>query len=82
MKPPIPLPPPGGYGRRRICERCGLRRPDTTEPCPHCAELDDAEVADLRREVAEHHEGHARLGRAFLVAAAVIAVVLLMLLME
>lgn len=82
MKPPIPLPPPGGFGRKRLCERCGLRRPDTGDQCPHCAGLDDAEVQALRRQAAEQHEGHARLGRTFLIVAAVLAVIVLMLMME
>ncbi len=82
MKPPIPLPPAGGFGRKRQCQRCGLRRPDNDDECPHCAGLDDAEVADLRRHTTEEHEGHSRLGRTFLIVAAVLAVIVLMLLLE
>lgn len=81
MKPPLPLPPKGG-GASRFCERCGLRRPDNEDDCPHCAELDDAAVEAMKRRVVEQHEGHARLGRHFLIAAVAIAVILVLLLME
>lgn len=81
MKAPLPLPPPGS-GKTRLCERCGLRRPDDETKCPHCGELDDSELDALKRRVAEQHEGHSRLGRNFLIAAAVIAAIVLMLLLE
>lgn len=81
MKPPLPLPPKGG-AKTRFCERCGLRRPDGDDECPHCAELDDTGVESLKRRRADQQAGHARLGRQFAIAAVAIAVILMLLMLE
>ena len=60
----------------RDCERCGLKYPEGDEACPHCADLEEGELAALISQVAEQHEAHGHLGRLFFVFA-IISVLLL-----
>jgi hypothetical protein len=72
---PIFVPPP--MRRTRRCKRCRLHYPRSLEHCPHCSDVPDNQLEDLRQRVGEAHAGNARLGRWLLIAAIVLLVVLL-----
>lgn len=63
------------------CRRCALRYPAEAERCPHCTDLDEAELAELKIHIERRHRANAGLGRVFfyisgiLVAAIVVMVV-------
>ncbi len=63
--------------RSRSCERCGLRFSVSDEQCPHCTQLSDREVENLKERMAEQQVAHKQLGRILLVVAAAMALVLL-----
>lgn len=58
--------------RSTKCARCGLRHPRKAPECPHCADLDDAALERHLAEQAERAEGGGRLGWLFLLMAAVL----------
>ena len=78
----FPLLPSLRTGGSARCQRCGLRHPASAESCPHCGELDDAEVEQLRRRVEREQKGQAELGRVFLILTAVIVGLLLLLVLR
>jgi hypothetical protein len=79
VQAPILLPPKPK--RTKPCPRCGQRYPAADPVCPHCDGLSDIAVARLRKQVEEEHLAHAALGRLFLLLAAVLAVVMLLVLL-
>lgn len=56
----------------RQCRRCGLRHRVKVERCPHCADLDEAGLAELKMHIEQRHRANAGLGKAFFYIAAVI----------
>lgn len=74
MRMPIFVPP--RPPRTRRCERCRLHHPRSLERCPHCSDLPDNQLEELRRRVGGAHAGNARLGRWLLIAAAILLLVL------
>lgn len=64
--------------RSRQCPRCGLRYPRKHERCPHCAELDDAALERYLAEQAGSREGGGRLGWLFLLIAAALVVLVVL----
>jgi hypothetical protein len=78
----FPLFPSLRTGGSQRCERCGLRFPTSKEQCNHCSELSDTEVESLRRRVEREHAGHAELGRVFLILAAVVMALVMLLVLR
>lgn len=64
-------------GPSKKCERCGLSHfSHHHDKCPHCVELNDAEVQELIDRQEAEAEGGASLGRMMLVGAVFIIVLL------
>ena len=78
----FPLFPSLRTGGTTRCQRCELRYPNSADGCPHCHDLDDAGVEELRRRVERQHAGHAELGRVFLILAAVVTGLLMLLVLR
>lgn len=74
----VPVLLPVLIRRSRRCERCGLRFPRKKIQCPHCADLGDREVLDLKERMQEEQQGHANLGKLFYFIAAIVAAVLVL----
>lgn len=72
----VPVLLPVSIRRSRRCERCGLRFPRKEAQCPHCADLSDPEVLDLKEGMQEEQQGHANLGKLFYFIAALVAAAL------
>jgi hypothetical protein len=64
----------------RKCRRCGLRHRPKAERCPHCADLDEAGLAELKTHIRRQHRANAGLGRLFLYAAGLILAALVVML--
>ena len=75
MSPPISLPP--RVRPSKVCDRCGLWYPKKKNQCPHCEGMNDAEVAVLKEQYEDLHQGNSNLGRQFLLIAAVVALLFL-----
>lgn len=58
--------------RSTKCPRCGMRHPRDASECPHCADLDDAALERYLAEQAERRQGGGRMGWLFLLIAAVL----------
>ncbi|WP_111642292.1 hypothetical protein [Marinimicrobium alkaliphilum] len=71
------LPPPILPRKLNKCERCGQQYSKKETLCPHCGHLTDQQVALLKQDLKERHEGNANLGKLFLALAAIIALGLL-----
>ena len=69
---------PGPFRLRQKCPRCGLLYPKSETACPHCSNLSDAEVEQLKSRVSAEGDSAATLGYVFLAIAALIAAALLL----
>lgn len=63
--------------KSQSCDRCGQWYPKNETQCPHCEDLDDAQVQQLRKRRAGEHRGNANLGNLFLWLAILGALVML-----
>ena len=75
MSPPTLLPP--RVRPSKVCDRCGFWYPKKKNQCTHCKGMNDAEVAILKEQQESLHQGNSDLGRQFLLAAAVVALLIL-----
>jgi hypothetical protein len=75
---PFPLLLPVRLRRSQQCERCELRYPKAEKRCPHCADLNEKQLAMLREKYKREHTGNARLGHWFLLAALGLGILLLL----
>jgi uncharacterized membrane protein YvbJ len=64
--------------KRRKCERCGLHYRETLDKCRWCGDLDEAGLAKLKETLENEHASHSSLGKIFLVVAAIILVLVLL----
>ncbi len=65
--------------KRKKCERCGLYYRETLEKCRWCGELDERGLKELKEKIEGEHQSHSSLGQIFMVIAAIILVLLLLL---
>jgi predicted nucleic acid-binding Zn ribbon protein len=61
------------------CARCGLKYPEDQENCPHCFELTEAELDELKDKIEEYHKSNANIGKLFFYFAAALLVFLVLL---
>ncbi len=62
----------------RECERCGLSFDAELETCPHCAELDNSGLLELKRKIERQHQANKNLGVLFYSLALIIGIGLLL----
>ena len=74
MHVPLIIPP---FKRRKKCSRCGLLYPKKEKFCPHCNDLDDKQVHELKLKFQEEQKGNENLGKLFLYLAVIIALLVL-----
>lgn len=72
------MPPPLRFTNK--CDRCGQRYPRKHENCPHCKDLTETQLEELKLRVAEQHKANARLGTLFFLLAGFLLIGLLILL--
>jgi hypothetical protein len=56
----------------KVCPRCKLQTPEEQSDCIHCTGLSETQLQSLIEEHQNQLEGNAKLGRVFLLAAAVL----------
>ncbi|MES9970047.1 MAG: hypothetical protein ABW092_08425 [Candidatus Thiodiazotropha sp.] len=61
------------------CNRCGLRYTVDKQACPHCSDLSDDEVKNLKKRFRLEQIANARLGTKMLFAAVALLVFLVLL---
>lgn len=69
-----------GYKANRIskqlnrvcCKRCELYHDNKLSDCPHCSQLDDTQLQNLKDQVAEQDRLNSRLGQTIFLALAVV----------
>ena len=60
------------------CTRCGLRYTIDNKNCPHCHNLSDSQLLELKEKISNEHEANKGLGKVFfIIAIAVIALMIL-----
>lgn len=62
----------------RECERCGLYFDSKLETCPHCSELDNAGLLELKQKIERQHQANKNLGVLFFYLAVLIGIGLLL----
>jgi hypothetical protein len=66
--------------KSKPCVRCHqLYDPTTLEKCPHCGELDDADLLQYIEQLESEHLGNRKLGMWFLTAMLVVGFIMLVL---
>jgi len=60
--------------KRRRCERCGLYYSEKLDSCAHCGTLDEAGLQKLKARIASQQNSRVKLGRWFVLGAAVLVV--------
>ena len=63
------------------CTRCGLRYTIDNENCPHCRNLSDSQLLELKKEISNNHEANKRLGKVFFIIAIAITVLMILFLL-
>jgi ribosomal protein L37E len=67
-----------GQKHEKPCERCGsYYNHQREEECPHCAQLNERQLEELKARRQAEGQANRRLGYGFLVAAAVVLVLIL-----
>jgi hypothetical protein len=66
------------HKHEKPCERCGLYYDHKRyEECPHCAELSDSELEELKARRAAELRGNRKLGWGFFVASLIVLLIIL-----
>ncbi len=77
---PAPIFLPSLIKRTQKCERCGLLFPKKAIECPHCTDLNDRELSELKQEIQERHVANKNLGMVFMAAAIAMGVIFVLIL--
>lgn len=64
--------------KQKRCHRCGLYCPESIENCIHCAELNDAKLAQFKEQYQETLQNNSTFGKYILFVAAIIGILLLL----
>ncbi|MEO2267571.1 hypothetical protein [Pseudoalteromonas pernae] len=63
--------------KKKRCSRCGLQYTAKLPQCEHCGHLDEQGLSRLKSQREREHQGHHTLGKYFLWATIIIAVLML-----
>lgn len=69
------IPVPIHFSKK--CNRCELRYPEKETQCPHCKDLSDSEVEQLKIRIEEEHEGNTYLGIIFSIMAIILFLIMI-----
>jgi hypothetical protein len=65
--------------KRRKCERCGLYYRETLEKCRWCGDLDERGLHKLKDKIEGERQSNSSIGQIFMILAAIILVLVLLL---
>ncbi len=60
------------------CTRCGLRYAIDKKHCPHCHDLSESQLIELKEKISNDHKENHKLGKIFIVVTIIIACLMLL----